>query len=135
MRKITTSLLILSVFSLSVAVLAASANCPLMGNSSGMDEGCCCGEAAACDLPASGPSLPASGASVAGTCCEVTQNGHSAEEAAPATLAVTVSDHHVPSVQIDYDTPRTVTPTSRSTFQDFDTGRPPPYRLFCSLLI
>lgn len=127
MRKITASFLIFSVLSLSVAVLAASAICPLMDNSSGM-QGCCCGEDAACGLPVSGTS-------VAGTCCEVTQNGHPAGRAIPATLAVTVPDHDVPSVHVDYDTPRTVTPTSRSIFQNFDTDRPPPYRLFCSLLI
>ena len=126
MRIITAFFLILSVLSLNAAVLTASANCPLMGNNSGTEESCC-GEDAACNLPASG-------ASVAETCCEVTQNGHPAKPATPATPGVTVFHHYVPSVQINYDAPRTV-PTPRSGVQNFDTDRPPPYRLFCSLLI
>jgi hypothetical protein len=128
MRKLTVALLILSVLSLNAAVLAASVTCPLMGDGAGMQAGCCCGEDSACELPTNGASL-------AGTCCEVSQNGSSAEPAPPAIPAGPVSHQYVPSVQICHDTPPTVNPARNLTAQSFDTDRPPPYRLFCSLLI
>jgi hypothetical protein len=128
MRKLTVTFLILSLFSLNAVVLAASVSCPLMGDGAGMQAGCCCGEDSACELPMSGVSL-------AGTCCEVSQNGHSAEPAPPAIPVAPVSHEYVPCVQIDHDAPLAVKPTRHLTVQDFDTDRPPPYRLFCSLLI
>ena len=128
MRKLTASLLILGVLSLNAAVLAASVTCPLMGDGAGMQSGCCCGEDSTCELPVSEASL-------AGTCCEVSQNGHSADPAPPAIPTVPVSLQYVPSVQMDQDSPPVVKPTRHLMVQSFDTDRPPPYRLFCSLLI
>jgi hypothetical protein len=128
MRRLTASLLILSVLSLNAAVLAAAVTCPLMSDGAGMQAGCCCGEDSACELPMNGASL-------AETCCEVSQNGQTAEPAPPAIPAGPVSHQYVPSVQIDHDPPPAVKSTRHLTVQDFDTDRPPPYRLFCSLLI
>jgi hypothetical protein len=128
MRKLTASLLILSVLSLNAAVLAASVTCPLMGDGAGMQSGCCCGEDSTCELPVSKASL-------AGTCCEVSANGSAAEHAPPAIPAAPVSLQYVPGVQMDQGAPPVVKPTRHITVQNFDTDRPPPYRLFCSLLI
>lgn len=129
MRKLTVSLLILSVVSLNAAVLAASVTCPLTRGGPGMQSGCCCGEDSACELPASEASL-------SGTCCEVSADGRTAEQAHPAIPAAPVSLQYVPVAQIeDQDVPPAVKPIRLIAAQNFATDQPPPYRLFCSLLI
>jgi hypothetical protein len=129
MRKATVFFLILGVSSLNVAVLAASASCALGGNNPEIAAECCCGDNAACDLPASQ-------AGVAEACCELTQtSGHPAEQAAPAAPRTIASHHSSLSEQIACDAPRSVAPTPRSTAQDTGPEQPPPYTLFCSLLI
>lgn len=128
MRKAIASLLILGVVGLNAAVLTASADCRATTGASGIKGGCCCGGDTSCDLPAGSPG-------VRETCCEVTQSGDPVEQATPATQAVTIVHQGALPAEADIQDPLAVTSAPRPAVPDCGSDRPPPYTLFCSLLI
>lgn len=128
MKRLTASLVILSLLGLNGAVLAASAGCPLASRGPGPAKACCCGDEGSCNLPPDDTSL-------ASVCCEVTGKEPPADASDPAVPVVGIPQLQTAFVETGFDAPRNPAPAFRIVADVPDTGRPPPYRLFCSLLI